>query len=135
MSIDIDLFKKESENLIGSFDRAMDYIKNRKYDKAINELDEVIISAGLLTQKYPEVGGALRLDKTILVAKGYQLECYALKLKDNPKRIIGITREMAIIARGNIDFANPYFKKIVSNLKEWNETSERGDFYTRQLED
>ena len=82
-----------------------------------------------------EIGRKLRLDRTILVAKGFQLKAYMHKIETKLEHKEQILQEMGKIARGNISFENPYFVEISDALREWKETSERGDFYTRPRKD
>ena len=134
MPIKIDLFKKEGNNLLNALEEGINFGKLGQYDKAIEKLTEAIISAGLLMKKDPKIGKLLRLDDTILVAEGYQLKAYSHKLKSEPRKKQRILEEMVRIARGNLDFDNPYLVKIKEALDELTETNMQGDFYTRKSE-
>jgi hypothetical protein len=135
MPIDIEVFKQETDNLVNGLYQSMDLGKNGQYDKAIESLTDVIISAGRLMQRDPAIGKLLRLDTTLLVAKGYQLKAYVHKMEAEPEHREQIVQEMGRIAQGDIGFKNPYFAEIADALREWEATSERGDFYTIPRED
>jgi len=135
MPIDLDVFKKETDMIVSGLYQGIELGKNEKYDKAIESLAYAIISADKLMRIDPGIGKALRLDRTILVAKGLQLKAYVHKMEDEPENIEQIKEEIGSIAQGDLSFGNPYFAEIYGALEEWQEASKRGDFYTRPRED
>jgi hypothetical protein len=130
MPIDVDLFKKETSILIEGLGNGINLCAEGHYNKSIEMLTDSIISAGRLFKRDSAVGKALRLDKTILVAKGYQLKAYLAKMDAKPEDSSLILEKI-----GDMSFENPYFLEIANALKEWAETSERGNFYSRPRED
>ncbi len=135
MPIDVTLFKTEITYVAEGLERAMDLGKQGHHDEAIRSLTDVIISAGRLLQRDEGVGRALRLDRTILVAKGFQLKAHIMKLDAEPEHADEIAARMYEIAKGDLSVDNPHMAEIMSALSEWKDTSERGDFYTRPRKD
>ncbi|MBI2138232.1 hypothetical protein HYU13_01460 [Candidatus Woesearchaeota archaeon] len=132
MPIEVNLYITEMGYVTKGLERAIEMGKQGgQQDKVVSQLTEVIISAGRVLQKDQGVGWMLRLDKTILVAKGYQIKAYLEKLEGEPENADKIMERMGKIARGGISFDNPYFAEIMRAMDEWEETSDRGDFYTR----
>jgi hypothetical protein len=135
MGIDIETFKKEGYNVADNLERAMVLGRERHYPQAIDCFTDVIISAGLLMQKDSEVGRLMRLDRTILVAKAYQLKSYISMIREEPQRGNEILIKMRNIAMGNLTSNNPYFVELIEAMQEWAEHDGKGDFYTRPRTD
>jgi hypothetical protein len=135
LPIEIKVFEQEAYNLVKGLYDSIDFVNNGKYDRSIESLTDVIISSGRLMQRDPEIGKLLRLDRTILVAKGFQLSSYVNKMDVEPENREQIVQKMRGIAQGDITFDNPHFSEIIDALNEWEETSERGDFYSRPRND
>ncbi len=131
MPIDRELFKRETDILVKRLNDGIYLGKNGQDDRSIEALTDVIISAGRLMQRDPAIGKALGFDRTILVAKGYQLKAYAHKMEVEPEHREQILQEVGRIARGDISYENPYLAEIYDAFREWVETDETGNFYTR----
>ena len=120
MPIDKKLFEKEAKTLISKIKEGSSLARDKEYEKAVNCFSDAIISAGLILQKDQAVGRKLKLDKVILVIKGYQLKAYMEKLSASGNAGKSeILEKMEEIARGPISFENEYFGKISRAMDEY----------------
>jgi hypothetical protein len=136
MPIPVDEFIQEASNLANRFEEGVELGRSENYHEAIRCLDEAIISAGLLLTRDQQLGRRMRLDKTILVAKGCQIKAYTHMITetDDPQTQMQLVQDAEKIARGRLNRSNPYLNEIIDAMNEWGECEERGDFYTRPLE-
>ena len=119
MPLDRKLFEKEANTLLDELLDAI-YLKYEgRYDEAIDCLDNVIISAGLIAQKDPELGKRFEMNTIISAVKGYQLAAYTLKLKNaNTTERDKISKKMEDIARGELDRTSSHYLEIMSAFNE-----------------
>jgi len=99
MPIHIDEFAREGLNIANKLQGGFDYGKSGEYELAVASFDEAIASAELLLADDERMGRKMRLDKTILVAKGYQIKAYGHIMEDNPDDTQTITQCMDKIRR------------------------------------
>ncbi len=113
MGLDIELAEREIKLLAEAFENGMREGKEGRYDDAVYSLNMALISAGRMMNRDPAVGRELKLDKVMLVIKGFQLKAYQEKLIHGQGERKEIFQKMRDIARGEVDEQkNPYAKKI-----------------------
>ncbi len=148
---DKQLIRKEVTLFRRNVRKADRHIKNKQYDLAFECLNEAIISAGYLREKYSKKTSKIKeIDKLNLIIDAYKLLAYFDQITDLRKvekeredlycegilgessfreGIIQISEEKKHLedelrktVKGEMVFKNPYIQKIRAVMKEWAES-------------
>ena len=119
MPIERRLLIEESWLLKENLTKALEFVKKRDTNNAINCLTDVIISGETILKKDYFLAKILNFDKILLVAEAYQIKIYFDKLILEEKNNEQIVNEMRRIARGNLDSNNVYYSEMSRAVRNY----------------